>query len=125
MSTNSIVDLKQRFISAAAAMDAAVQALADARLEFIRADAELQRAARGTVDALCLDKEDRDGALVSCSRHEIGSTLLRWHVAAVFGEVAEPTSMVHAARAHYERIVRRLGGANILAQHRASNGGLQ
>ncbi|MDR8049584.1 hypothetical protein [Burkholderia cenocepacia] len=103
--------LERRYVNAAKALEAALEATAVARSEFLQVDAELHAAIR----AVCMNPELNDaqtsGLFVSGTRAWISDQAVRTYVRSMFDEDRRPDSLGAAAAKHMQQTIVRLESA--------------
>ncbi|MBR8165044.1 hypothetical protein KDW98_28280 [Burkholderia vietnamiensis] len=107
--------LERRYVNAAKALEAALEAVAIARSEFLQVDAELHAAIR----TVCLNPElneaQRHGLYISGARSWISDLAVRMYVKSMFDEDRRPDSIAGVAARHMRQTIVRLETA---AAHR-------
>ncbi|VWD51475.1 hypothetical protein [Burkholderia contaminans] len=107
--------LERRYVNAAKALEAALEAVAVARSEFLQVDAELHAAIR----SVCMNPELNDaqtsGLYVSGTRAWISDQAVRKYVRSMFDEEHQPDSLGAVAARHMQQTIMRLETA---AAHR-------
>ncbi|WP_175901998.1 hypothetical protein [Burkholderia seminalis] len=100
--------LERRYVNAAKALEAALEAVAIARSEFLQVDAELHAAIR----AVCMNPELNDaqtyGLHVRGARAWISDQAVRMYVRSMFDEDHRPDSLGAAAAKHMQQTIVRL-----------------
>ncbi|KVR68560.1 hypothetical protein WK24_13010 [Burkholderia vietnamiensis] len=103
--------LERRYVNAAKALEAALDAVAIARSEFLQVDAELHAVIR----AVCMNPElndaQRSGLFVDGTRSWISDDAVRTYVRSMFDEVHRPESLAGVAAKHMQRTIVRLESA--------------
>ncbi|CAI8954870.1 MULTISPECIES: hypothetical protein [Burkholderia] len=103
--------LERRYVNAAKALEAALEATAVARSEFLQVDAELH----GAIRAVCMNPELNDaqtsGLYVSGTRAWISDQAVRTYVKSMFDEDRRPDSIAAVAARHMQQAIVRLESA--------------
>lgn len=107
---HQVIELRQSFVSAGAAVDEAIQALAEACAHFLRLDAELRHTAARAREGLDLNAD-------------LAGELLNASLTAAFSDDAERISIADAARRQHERIVNQIADASVVSATIAEQGG--
>ncbi|HDR9767888.1 TPA: hypothetical protein QDC27_003238 [Burkholderia cepacia ATCC 25416] len=107
--------LERRYANAAKALEAALEAVAIARSEFLQVDAELRSAIRAVCMNPELNEAHRDGLYVSGANQWIPNDAVRAYVKSIIGEDLRPDSIAGAAARHIQQTIVRLETA---AAHR-------
>lgn len=110
--------LERRYVNAAKALEAALEAVAIARSEFLQADVELRSAIRAVCMNPELNEAQRDGLYVSGANQWIPNDAVRAYVKSIIGEDRRPDSIAGAATRHIQQTIVRLETA---AAHRKPN----
>ncbi|MGS0894925.1 hypothetical protein ACVBGC_20675 [Burkholderia stagnalis] len=101
--------LERRYVNAAKALEAALEAVAIARSEFLQVDAELRSAIR----AVCMNPELNDAQTSGLytsdgTRAWISDQAVRTYVRAMFDEEHRPDSLGAVAARHMQKTIQRL-----------------
>lgn len=107
---HQVIELRQSFVSAGAAVDEAIQALAEACAHFLRLDAELRHTAARACEELDLNAD-------------LAGELLNASLTAASSDGAERISIADAARRQHERIVNQIADASVVSATNAEQGG--
>jgi|GEM_PF-2644874 len=103
--------LERRYVNAAKSLEAALEAVAIARSEFLQVDAELQ----GAIRAVCMNPELPDartsGLYIDGTRSWISDQAVRTYVRSMFDEVHRPESLAGVAAKHMQQTIVRLESA--------------
>lgn len=110
--------LERRYVNAAKALEAALEAVAIARSEFLQVDAELHEAIRTVCVNPELNEAQRHGLFVSGTRSWISDQAVRTYVKSMFDEDRRPDSIAGVAARHMQQTIVRLETA---AAHRKPN----
>ncbi|WP_342612473.1 hypothetical protein [Burkholderia ambifaria] len=99
--------LERRYVNAAKALEAALEAVAIARSEFLQVDTELHEAIRTVCMNPELNDAQRSGLFVDGTRSWISDDAIRTYVRSMFDEAHRPDSIPGvAARAVQQTVVR-------------------
>ncbi|MBH9659422.1 hypothetical protein JAO05_30545 [Burkholderia pseudomallei] len=100
--------LERRYVNAAKALEAALEAVAIARSEFLQVDAELHEAIR----AVCMNPElpepHASGLRIDGTRAWISDRAVRTYVRSMFDEDLRPDSIAGVAAKHMQQTIVRL-----------------
>ncbi|AOK52147.1 hypothetical protein WT15_11085 [Burkholderia stagnalis] len=103
--------LERRYVNAAKALEAALEAVAIARSEFLQVDSELHAAIR----AVCMNPElndaQRHGLFINGTRSWISDQAVRTYVKSMFDEDRRPDSIAAVAARHMQQAIVRLESA--------------
>ncbi|HDR9872987.1 TPA: hypothetical protein QDE31_24935 [Burkholderia cenocepacia] len=107
--------LERRYVNAAKALEAALEAVAIARSEFLQVDAELHTAIRTVCTNPELNEAQRHGLFISGTRSWISDQAVRTYIRWMFDEDLRPDSIAAVAARHMQQTIVRLETA---ATHR-------
>ncbi|WP_306715151.1 hypothetical protein [Burkholderia dolosa] len=100
--------LERRYVNAAKALEAALEAVAIARSEFLQVDAELHTAIRAVGMNPDLNDAQTTGLYVSGTRTWISDQAVRTYVRSMFDEEHRPDSLGAVAARHMQQTIVRL-----------------
>lgn len=110
--------LERRYVNAAKALEAALEAVAIARSEFLQVDAELHEAIRAVCMNPELNEAQRHGLFINGARSWISDQAVRTYVRSMFDEEHRPDDLGAVAARHMQQTIVRLETA---AAHRKPN----
>ncbi|KWE26360.1 hypothetical protein WL74_12600 [Burkholderia cepacia] len=108
--------LERRYVNAAKALEAALEAVAIARSEFLQVDAELHTAIRAVCVNPELNEAQRHGLYISGTRSWISDQAVRTYVKSMFDEDRRPDSIAGVAARHMQQTIVRLEDATAYRQ---------
>ncbi|WP_176317785.1 hypothetical protein [Burkholderia vietnamiensis] len=108
--------LERRYVNAAKALEAALEAVAIARSEFLQVDAELHTAIRTVCMNPELNEAQRHGLYISGTRSWISDQAVRTYVKSMFDEDRRPDSIAGVAARHMQQTIVRLEDATAYRQ---------
>ncbi|KWC78894.1 hypothetical protein [Burkholderia cepacia] len=108
--------LERRYVNAAKALEAALEATAVARSEFLQVDAELHTAIRAVCMNPELNEAQRHGLYISGTRSWISDQAVRTYVKSMFDEDHRPDSLGAVAARHMQQTIVRLEDATAYRQ---------
>ncbi|WP_175978915.1 hypothetical protein [Burkholderia sp. BCC1047] len=108
--------LERRYVNAAKALEAALEAVAIARSEFLQVDAELHEAIRTVCVNPELNDAQRHGLYISGTRSWISDQAVRTYVKSMFDEDRRPDSIAGVAARHMQQTIVRLEDATAYRQ---------
>ncbi|MDW9226811.1 hypothetical protein C7S15_1372 [Burkholderia cepacia] len=103
--------LERRYVNAAKALEAALEATAVARSEFLQVDAELHAAIRAVCMNPALNDAQTSGLYVNGTRAWISDQAVRTYVRSMFDEERRPDSLGAVAAKHMQQTIVRLEAA--------------
>ncbi|WP_321917800.1 hypothetical protein [Burkholderia cepacia] len=108
--------LERRYVNAAKALEAALEAVAIARSEFLQVDAELHTAIRAVCVNPELNEAQRHGLYISGTCSWISDQAVRTYVKSMFDEDRRPDSIAGVAARHMQQTIVRLEDATAYRQ---------